>query len=191
MKILVAAMGRTGSHLLKSILEDLKIGDIRHAHHKTNDNLFIWADVIFSTKRDMREQIASTVRTMKAQGLNSRYSGNNTLIQELDMSMNTYNFWKGKVDKTFCIEDWYSNSQKYIQEILNYFQLEKSNKEIEAIVKKFFNKEVISKHITSNNEIMTYKEVLNKKEIDAIIKYFKEKYYNNFQEFIYLENYIQ
>jgi len=190
MKILIAAMGRTGSHLLQHIVEDLRIGDVRHANHKTNNNLFTWADVVVSTKRDMREQIASTVRTMKVQGLNHRYSGNNTLIQELDMSMNTYNFWKDKVNKTFCIEDWHSNPKKYIQEILNYFKLEKTNKEIQTIVEKFYSKEVIPKHITCNNEIMTYKKTLNKEEINVIMKYFKEKYYNNFQEFIYLENYI-
>jgi len=193
MKVLVASMGRSGSMLLYNIIRS-KGFETKHCHY-FDKNKLNWADIIISTKRDIREQLASTQRYLKKLGedyyTRKRDGSHNNIIEECDMSVKIYKDWLPHTSIVMNLEDWFTNPKKYVKTVFETLNIETSDKELDDMVTKFNGKEVKSKHITKSDKLISYTDTLKEHEVDEVVKHVKEKYNEIIDELIYIENYEQ
>jgi hypothetical protein len=191
MNVLVASMGRSGSTLLYNIIKTKNL-NVRHCHY-FDKNLLNWADVIISTKRDIREQLASTKRyliklnedfyTRKSDGTH------NSLLEECDMSIKIYLDWLPHTSKIMNLEDWFTNPKEYVKTVFKVLNFNLDNEEVNSIVHRFKDKSVKPKHITKTNELINYNNTLTDEEVNQVIEHVKKNYEDIINELLYIENY--
>ena len=196
--ILIASMGRTGSHLLVEIVSFF-FENVKHIHYY-NDDIYKWADIIISTKRDFREQMASTKRHLTKTGAgyytsilddDGIYRGKKrTIVEECEMVLGIYFEWENKTSKYFKLEDWFTNPIKYIHDVLFFFNIKTTKIKIKEIVEKL-KKPIKENHITKTNNLINYKDTLTDDELSSIMNIFDTKYKKQKDTFIYIENYLK
>lgn len=191
MKVLVASMGRSGSMLLYNIIASKGI-ETKHCHYFDRSKLE-WADIVISTKRDIREQLASTQRYLKKLGegyyTRKRDGSHNNIIEECDMSIKIYKDWLPHTSIVMNLEDWFTNPKQYLITVFQTLNVEVTDKELDEMVIKFKSGEVKSKHITKTDKLINYMDTLEKNEVTKVVNHIKENYSEIMDKLIYIENY--
>ena len=195
MKVLVASMGRTGSVLMTQIVKDAfqtkGISAVVSHEHFFNKKLVDTHDIVISTKRDIREMMASTKRFLSKLGEDyySRKSDgtHNNIVEECESQINIYNSWLPYTEKIFTYEDYQKNPKEYIKSVFDFFNIEYTDDSINHLVQKYKNP-IRTKHITNPNGSTTYKDTLTNDEIKDINTLFDDKYSDIKNIFIYNTN---
>ncbi len=199
-KITVASMGRTGSHLLVEIAKT-QFKNVRHIHYFTQEALNS-SDMIISSKRDFREQMASTKRFLtKVQGepytslleSDGTFKGRRqSLEQECHMAIKIYYDWLPHTKDILPLELWFTTPKEYIlrtYEVLEVPEEKYNNSTLEGIIKKL-QKPITPGHITKSSELKNYDKTFNEDEVSIIINFFDEHHKEDKDKFIYLESYL-
>jgi hypothetical protein len=199
--ILVASMGRTGSHLLVEIVKS-QFTNVKHTHYYCDYN-YGWADAIISSKRDFREQMASTKRFLtKVQGEpytslmeadGKTWTGKRrNLKQECEMAMEIYNDWLPHTVDILPLELWFTNPKEYILRVYDKLGVPEGNYDDSSINKIIsdLQKPIRPNHITKSSDIKNYDKTFNVEEIATIDNFFNDNYQDTKNDFIYLENYL-
>jgi hypothetical protein len=174
-----------------------------------------WADVILSTKRDMREQMGSLKRYLKVdRQLRNPNDGYTTgfsvaapttrdqdnkyiccdIKQEIEVALKNYNLWKPHVKAEFILEDWFTAPEKYITQLTSFFNLNVTTDEIIKLKNHHTTHSVPGTpgvpHITKKDNLLNYKETLTPEEIEIIYHLFDTKYKDVKNNHLYLEEYL-
>jgi len=188
-KILVAGMGRTGTHLLQAISIKINISNKNVSHcHYFDLSLKNWADVIVSTKRYLK----SLGHGYFSQHKNPDGSWRNkTIYEECEMAMKIYEDWEPYTQIILPLEEWFTNPKGYLKKVFDLFDLDdeewidRLSKELQGSVVGPKN----PKHITKTSELKNYTNTLTELELSEIDRFFDDNPEINKADFIYLENY--
>lgn len=199
MNVLVCGMGRAGSTAVFNIVKILlseKYGDIYACHESNYDkknqkkvNLLKthnkdydgWADIIITTRRDIRDVMASFKQ------FHSTYKPANA-AKWAKTFINWHQKWFDKSNYEVVYEEFMSDRNKIIDEIANILNVESYNithindkidelKEIKVTKKLSFDKDTLihKKHISKHKgKVNIYNQILNKNEINSIISVSEE-----------------
>jgi hypothetical protein len=208
MKILVASMGRTGSVLLSNIIRDVHKNtpnlEVGHCHY-FHDDLLEGFDIVVSSKRDFREQMASTKRYLKKvvnfdcprgglytvipkeDGITNLYRNN--ILQEAEMALKIYHDWEPHTKKYFILEDYFTNPSEYIKSVFDFFKVTYDDNLINELVIKY-KTPIRPDHITKGGGMSTYQNTLTTEEIQTLDNLFNE-FSGEKDNFIYLEKQLK
>ncbi len=137
--------------------------------HEFRDDLLGMADVIFTSRRDLRDTVASAVRRdfhlVKKMGNSVEYAKYNRSI---------YDSWASKSDFEFVYEQFIINPNKSIEEILGFLGLDKNFTksicgEVLNLPKNNYKTTLLSEtHITNPEHNMSYKDTLSEEAVSMI-----------------------
>jgi len=139
--------------------------------HEVRDDAFIAHSIVLTTRRDVRDSVASAVRRefalCKALGGATKYARYNRSLEEL---------WLSKSDFVFVYEDFMESPADLANELRDFFGIELAN--IEAVVSGVVNlptdeykKTLLSPlHITDPSRTLDYSDTLSEAEVFNITK---------------------
>jgi hypothetical protein len=200
-KILIASMGRTGSHLLMEVVKS-QFENVKHCHY-FEQHLLDWADVVISSKRDFREQMASTKRFLSKLQNGEVYTSiieedgsfkgrRQSLEDECKMAMKIYNDWKDYTVDLLPLEIWFTNPSEYIKRVYRTLKVPETNYSDEYINKiiQSLQKPIKENHITKTSELKNYHKTFNDEELKIIYDFFEKNHKNIKDDFLYIEKYL-
>lgn len=190
-RILVAGMGRTGTMLVTKIIEYIIGSKVTHKHYYINGQEKDF-DIIISTSRDFREQMASTKRyLLKVSDGYYTYQvetgGRNTLLEECEMAMKIYNDWKPYVKIYLNMEEWFLEPEVYLKKLHSYLDIPLDDNRINHLINKFKGKSVMKDHITKTDDLINYNKTFDETEIKVIEDFFDKNYPDMKDNFLYIE----
>lgn len=147
--------------------------------HSCSDKWVDWADVVFTTKRDLRDILASSLDFGM---LDKRFLSEERIGIFLRDIIEKYDFWKQHSDLEVVYEN-YGESKKQV--ITRIFDILKLKVDVEEILKKLDfltrnkgSKELVGEYITkthiSENSGLSYKERLDEESLLVVNEVFGE-----------------
>jgi len=197
--ILVASMGRTGNNLLTEMIRHI-YPNVQYTHFFDQPKLN-WSDIVISSKRDFREQMASTKRYLNGLGhgdwssiieSDGTYKGRKMdIYQECETAFKNYLDWKSHAVCHMKLEDWFTNPKQYIKDVFNALDVpsEQITENLINVIETKFKTPIHPGHITKSSKLINYNDTLSEHEISEVNRFFDEQQKELKDEFLYIEDY--